>query len=223
MSITVKADTSEFEKTMKEYIQWSKRQPAEIVNAKLYFIALHAYNETKAATKQQVRGSLQQPSRKYPNRTLGEILTYIQLRKKGKFPRKAASLATKVEKFIKRREGHIRFLRSGWAPAMKKLDFWNRRGDISFVKRNAPKKKEIAKQYGVEKGDVTPARADSLKASGTIFNFIGEGPQASSTVQGVLLDGLQKGVDIEIASMKKHVKEKFDKKHAEMIRKGKVK
>lgn len=222
MSVTVTADTSQFDKTMKEYIQWSRRQPSEIVNAKLYFIALQSMNTTKAATKQQVRGSLQQPSRKYPNRTLGEILTYIQLRQKGKFPRKSATLATKVEKFIKRRENHIQFLRSGWIPAMKKLNFWNKRGDITFVKSKAPKQPKGIKQFGIDKGDVDPARENMLKARGTIFNFIGEGKQASPTVQGILADGLQKGVAAEVTSMKSYIKDKFEKKHKEMIRKGQV-
>ena len=222
MSVTVTADTREFDRTMKEYIQWSRRQPAEIVNAKLYFIALQAMNETKAATKQKVRSSLQEASRKYPQKTIGEILTYIQMRKKGKFPRKSANLASQVEKFIKRRESHVQFLRSGWIPAMKKLNFWNRRGDITFVKSKAPKQPKGVKQFGVEKGSVLPARQNDVRAKGTIFNFIGEGKQASPTVQGILADGLQKGVTAEIASMKNYIKDKIEKKHNEMKRKGQV-
>lgn len=222
MSVSVKADTREFDRTMKEYIQWSRRQPAEIVNAKLYFIALQAMNQTKAATKQTVRSSLQESSRKYPKKTIGEILTYIQLRKKNKFPRKSAGMAAQVEKFIKRRESHVQFLRSGWIPAMRKLNFWNKKGDITFVKSRAPKMPQGIKQFGIEKGSVLPARQNDVRAKGTIFNFIGKGPQASPTVQGILEDGLQKGVAAEIASMKSYIKDKVEKKHNEMKRKGQV-
>lgn len=222
MQITMKLDTREFDKTMKEYVKWTTRQPAEIVNAKLYFIALNAMNETKTTNAQIIRSSLNSPSRKYPNRSIGEILTYIQLRKKGKFPRKSATLTQKVEKFIKRRVGHIQFLRSGWIPAMKKLNYWNKRGDITFVRKNAPKMPKGIKQFGVNKGDVVPARQNSIRAVGTIYNFIGEGKQDSKTVHGLLVDGLQKAINREVREMKNHINQKFEAKHSEMKRKGQI-
>ena len=219
--ITCRANTSEFSKTMDEYLKWSKKQPQEIVNAKLYFITLQSMRETKTATKPQIRSSLNEKSKKYSNRTVGEILTYIYLRSKNRFPRKAATLAARVEKFIKRRESHIQFLRSGWIPAMKKLNFWNRRGDISFVKSKAPKPPDGIKQFGVEKGDVIPAR-QVLNARGTIFNYIGRGKQASKTVRAILQKGLDAGVRQEIRSMREYIKDKFDRQHNIMKRKGQI-
>ena len=104
MSIKVKDETmKEFNKTIDEYAAWNKRQPAEIVNAKLYFIALQAMRKTKIADKETIKNELMEPSSKFPSKTLGEILTLNALRAKGKVLKTGNQFASAVTKFIKRR------------------------------------------------------------------------------------------------------------------------
>lgn len=220
MDFKVEVDMKRFDDVFKDYMYFSKKQPAEIVNAKLYFIALESMNLTKKADGNAIRSQLSKPSHKNPKLTLGQILAYADLKKRGKMPKKSRTLAGKVEKFIKRRIHNIQFLRSGWIPAMKKLDFWNKRGDIRFVKRYAPKKPEGIKTYGKEKGSANPAALNESRVRGWIENWIGQGKQASKTVTNILRDGLQKGVNKEIASMRIYIEKKFNTKHDEMKRKG---
>lgn len=220
MNFNVRVDMKKFNDVFADYMIFSKKQPAEIVNAKLYFIALNAMNLTKKADANAIRSKLSEPSRVNPKMSIGQVLAYADLRKRGKFPKKSKGLATKVEKFIKRRIGHIQFLRSGWIPAMKKLDFWNKRGDIKFVKRFAPKKPEGIKTFGKEKGNARQARINESRVRGYIENWVGEGKQQSKTVHKIISDGLQRGVIREINEMRKYIERKFNEKHDLIKRKG---
>ena len=128
----------------------------------------------------------------------------------------------KVEKFIKRRASHVNFLRSGWLPAIKKLDFWNRKGDINFVKKFAPKKPVGIKQLGKDKGNVIPAIVnDNGRATGLISNSVGQGKQDSSTVHPILQAGLKEAIALEIKSMRIYVERKFKEK-LDKVNKGRT-
>lgn len=222
--LTVKIDTRQFDKTFGEYLAWNKRQPAEIVNAKLYFVALQAMNLTKIAEKQKILAELNAPSHVKPSKTLGEILLLRDLKRKGRMPKKGSTLAGKLEKYLKAKVSRIQFLRSGWLPSLKKLDFWNRRGDIKFVKRfeSRIKKPQGVKQYGKDKGGVIPARINEAKVRGTISNNIGVGKQDSPTVRPILTEGLSQAVSKEISSMRTYIERKFNEQHTGMKRKGQI-
>ena len=119
----------------------------------------------------------------------------------------------------------MRFLRSGWLPAIKKLDYWNRKGDsnsINFSKRFAPKKPQGIKQYGKDKGDVKPALLNTWGSNcrGSIFNFVGQGKQKSRTVNTILQTGLNAAVKDEIRSMRVYSQRKFNEQHRRMASKG---
>lgn len=224
INTTVKANgLEEFNKTIAEYAKWSKRQPAEIANAKLYFIALQAMRATKKADKTAIVNELNAPSEKNPEISLGSILTSIELSNKGRKKGSATQFASKVQKFIRRRASHVGFLMSGWLPAIKKLDFYNRSGDISFSKRYAPKRPVGIKQFGKDKGDVTPAKQNETNARGTIFNFIGQGKQKTPTVTGILQDGLDEGIRKEIASMREYIEKKYNEYHQKLENKYRYK
>lgn len=218
-----KVDTSGFDSVFDDYLKWSKKQPAEIVNAKLYFIALNAMQTTKKADAGQIKAQLNAPSQKYPNKTLGEVLTLMDLRKRGKMPKRgktlAKNMAAYVEKFENKRVSRINFLRSGWLPAIKKLDFWNRKGDITFTRKFAPKRNLEVKQYGKDKGNVMPARLEGETVKGTISNDVGRGKQATRTVHDILQHGLDRAVLREINSMRIYIEKKFQAQHDKMRRK----
>jgi hypothetical protein len=221
-----------FQATLLDYQNWNKRSMSEIVNQKLYFIALRAMQDTKTTTKQQITEELNQPSDKYPDKTLGEILTLKDLQKRGKMPKRgktlAKNMANYVQRFINKRASHTQFLRSGWIPAVKKLDYWNKKGDtnsITFSKRFAPKKPAGIKQFGKDKGDVKPAPLNSYGATcrGTIFNFIGQGKQKGNRTQEILQSGLDKAVAEEIHSMKMYMERKWQEEHRRRQAKGELK
>lgn len=212
MNIGVKVEgDKEFKKLFQDYAKWNNRQPADIINAKLYFVALNAMGTTKTADKEEIKAKLEAPSKDYPKAPLAGVLVNKQLKAKGKKGLTGAKMAEAIKKFIKKNLSRTQFLRSGWIPSIKKLDFWNRKGDISFVKRFAPKRPQGIRQYGKEKGDVIAAKPYP-KCFGTIFNFIGKGKQASSTVTPILEEGLKKAVRIEMASMVRYIERKYKEK-----------
>jgi len=204
------ASMKDFNKVMTDYAIWNKRQPAEIVNAKLYFIALQAMRNTKKAEKPEIERLLRAPSKKKPNRSLAEILTFKKLKMSGKEYKSASAFAIEVEKFIKKAQAYTQFLRSGWLPTVRKLGEMHKKGDINFVKRYAPKRPEGIKQVGKAKGDVIPAMINQPKVKGTIINSVGDGNQQSKTVHPILVDGLTKGLKIEMASMLQYIERKMN-------------
>lgn len=218
LKVTVDVEgMKELNKVLSEYMKWTKQQPSEVVNAKMYFIALNALQTTKQADPSHIKGELAQPSQKRPNMTLGEILTLKDLQKRGKMPKKGKTLIKNMSKyvatFLNKRLSHINFLRSGWLPTIKKLDYWNRKGDYVFTKRMAPKLNRAVKQFGKEKGDVIPAKPFNVRVKGVMSNFVGQGEQASSTVKPILLAGAEAAVRREVASMRTYLERKYKEYH----------
>ena len=226
----VKSNLDDFNKQFEEYAKWNKRQASSIINQKLYFIALQAMNLTKTTEKSKIANELNAQSEKYPKISLGELLVLRNLRNNGKMPKRSATLtknmANYVQRLINTRASHTQFLRSGWVGAVKKLDYWNRKDDISsqtFSKRFAPKKPQGLKQLGKLKGDAKPAlesQAGSSNCRGTIFNFIGEGKQDTKTINPILQEGLNKAVNAEIRSMRIYIERKFAEENRRRAAKG---
>jgi len=219
----------DFNRQFQEYMLWNRRAASETVNQKLYFISLRAMQLTKTGSKAQITDELNQPSLKYPNKTLGEILVLKDLRNRGKLPKRSKTLASNmsnyVQRFINKRASHTQFLRSGWLPAVRKLDYWNRKADtdsITFSKRFAPKKPAGIKQFGVDKGDVKPARPNTVGPTcrGTIYNYVGKGKQHGSKTESILQTGLNLAVAAETRSMQQYVERKMLEKHRKMAANG---
>ncbi len=209
LDFSISDNQKEFNKTFNEYLKWQKKQPAEIINAKLYFIALQAMRNTKAATKDEVKNNLEEPSRKYPKVPLVAVLINSELKKKGQKGLSGPKMANAITRYIRRKQTHIQFLRSGWLPAVKLLDFWNKRGDITFVRRKSPKKPEGIKQYGKDKGSAIYAKMDRERTYGIISNAVGQGNQATETVHPLILAGLIRGIQEETRSMRKYIEDKY--------------
>jgi hypothetical protein len=222
----------EFQGVLNDYMQWNRRSFAEVVNQKLYFIASGATNLTKTSTKAAITLELSQPSEKYPDKTLGEVLVLKGLKARGKMPKRTSTLvknmAGYVQKLINKRASHMQFLRAGWLPAIKKLDYWNKKGDtnsITFSKRFAPKKPAGLRQFGQDKGDVRPALLNTVgsQCKGTIYNFVGTGKQDGKRTRQILQAGLDRSVKQEIGSMRQYMLRKWGEEHARRERKGQLK
>jgi hypothetical protein len=226
----VESNLEDFQEEFNKYVQWNKRAIPDIVNQKLYFIALRAMELTKTADPDKIKNELNAPSKSDSRVTLGELLTILDLKKRGKLPKRSKTFRknfpTYLQRFINKRTSRTQFLRSGWLPAVKKLDYWNRKGDtnsISFSRRFAPKKPQGIKQYGKDKGDVKPALLNTWgnNCRGTIFNFTGtEGKQRSKTAHTILQAGLDRAVKEEIRSMRIYSQRKYLEQHRRMASKG---
>lgn len=223
MQMKCNVDMREFQEALNEYKKFNKRAPAEVTNAKAYFICLNALKDTKRANADAIRQELNQPSTTNPRISLGHVIVQTQMKNNGKMPKKfktfAKNLGSYINKLINKRISHIGFLASGWLPAIIKLDYWNKRGDIKFSKKYAPKRDGKIKQFGREKGKVIPAKNNDLRAKTECWNQIGEGSQATTTVLGHLRDGLDKAIRKEAASMRDYVMRKYREQHEAMQRK----
>lgn len=163
-NVRVSDNQKEFDKVFAEYMTWQKKQPSEIINGKLYFVALQAMGQTKTATKDGIRNKLMQPARITKNVPLAAILVNSKLGKAGKKGLTGVKMAKAVDKLVRAQQSRTQFLRSGWIPALKTLDYWNKRNsdNLKFVKRFAPKKPMGVKEYGKPKGYCIYAKPESI-------------------------------------------------------------
>ena len=208
-----------FNKVLKEYSAWSKKQPAEIVNSKLFYIARNATNTTKKADPGKIRNELESNAKNY-DAPLAAILVNRDLGRQNKKGLYGEKMVKAVEKRIKSAVSHINFLRSGWLPAIRKLDIAVKQGDISFSRRYAPKQATGIKQIGKPKGDAIWAKNTSFRCWGEIQNWIGQGKQASSTVTQILTEGLKQAVIQEMNSMIVYIQRKYDAQHNKLFKRN---
>lgn len=205
----------EFNRVAKQYAQFNKRQPQEVAVAKAYFIDLGAMGLTKTTTKEQIAANLHAPSSTNPKVELAPILVNWNLAKKGKKGLTGEDMRIAAEKFIRLHQARTQAARSGWIAGAKKLDYYNKQGDVSFSKRFAPKKPQGVRQYGKEKGWAQVVNRVGL-CSVTVANEFGKGKQASSTIDGVLQEGLQKAFNRETTSMISYINKKYQEQHDRM-------
>ena len=215
----------EFNRTLNEYRRWHKNQPSEIVNGKLYFISLQAMKATKTGDPAKIKSKLEAPSRDFIGAPLAAILVNSQLGQKHKKGLTGEKMKIAVEKFIRKSQARIHFLQSGWLPALKILDYWNKRNqdNLKFTKRYAPKRPQGVRQYGKDKGIAIYAKPDRAYTYGSITNGVGQvGKQRSPTVVPIIEAGLKAGIRAEIASMRVYIEKKFKDQFDKMKRTGKV-
>lgn len=212
----------EFDKTMAEYVQWTKRAPAEIINAKLYFIAVRAMGLTKKGDRDTILEKLRQPSKSAPSVPVEAILVNWALGKQGKKGLRGDKMKKAIERLEKKSVSRLQFLRSGWLPAVKGLDYWNRKGDINFSKRFAPKKPSPApRQYGQPKGSVIAAKLTDLRPVmfGSITNSValkGKQHNEHSKAPELIMEGLKLAVRDEISSMQSYIRRKYQEQFNKM-------
>lgn len=212
----------EFNRVLTEYRKWATRQPREIAAAKGFFIALRAAKETKVADKEQIRTNLSAGSQKFPKVPLAAVLINRDLGKKGKKGLSGEQMAKAVEKKIKRSQSRTGFVASPWLTAAKKMDYYNQQGDVKFSKRYAPKKPTGRKPIGKAKGDAVISPIGKANATCTISNFAGQGKQNSKTIRPIIMDGLNRGVKVETASMISYITRKHQEQFEKMQRTGRV-
>ena len=211
MKITL--DTRNFDKALNEYQKFCKKAPAEIANAKCWFIARNATATTDATTREKITSELMAPSKAVPEVPLAQILVQKQNKAAGGVPLSGSALKQAIKKFINKRISSIHFLRSGWLPAVRLLTQAVQRGDISFSKAFAPKLNSSVKQKGKDKGSARYARPNVDKTYAEIENAIQGGNKehgSNSEIHERLEEGLQKAIDKEVSSMQQYIERKYN-------------
>ena len=202
--LDIKVDTTEFEKTFREYMKVTSRSMPEAINQHAFYIARNAVVDTKAATKEEIARDLRASSKEYAGVPLAAILVNVARGKAGKKGLSGEKMTRAVETFIKKKAASRNFLRSGWLPAVKLL--------ATMVKRKSGAKPMPAgvKQKGKPKGGVRPARVSySFKPVATLWNSVFGGLKKNSRVKQLIQEGAQQAVNEEVDSMREYIKQKL--------------
>jgi hypothetical protein len=205
--VDISLDTRQFEKKMNEYLQYTKRGVSEALNQKAYFIARNAVGTTKAATKEEIESDLRAASKKYPRAPSAAILVNRERGMKGLPGLCGAKMIRAVERFIRKRQAHRNFLRSGWIPAIKKLEplVEQKRGpSLASTVSSGRSALGPGKAYY---GGVSPAKV-SISPVVAIWNSINTKTNLAK-VKNFLIEGLRKAIDMEIASMDVYIERKL--------------
>ena len=218
--IKMELDTRNFDKAMQEYMTFSKRAPADIVNAKLYYIARNATQTTKHSDKSKIRNELEGPSK--IGGPLGAILVNSALGKKGLPGLTGDKMARAVEKLIKKRISSVNFIRSGWKNAIQQIELYLRqKGEFNFVRRNMslnlqPDKATMSKKVSPKSGQAIVARIERVgRVYGEIQNNIGSDKPGLGQIK---VDGLQKAINKEEASTRVYIERKLNEAHSRFNR-----
>jgi hypothetical protein len=140
-TVNVKTEgDKELQRVLNVYGKWNKRQPQDIATAQSYFLSIDSMKETPPSNKDQILEKLKASSKEYPDVPLDAILINAALGKKNKKGLTGEKMQVAIERFDKKEQNRTGAARSGWFGSLKQLDFWNKKGDISFQKRFAPKR-----------------------------------------------------------------------------------
>ena len=143
-------DQSRFDDLLQQEVLFTKRNWCDAVNTHAYFIARKALWLTKKADATKLRAELEGPA-KFTDGTLGEAIMLARYREKGGWPTSGAAFAADVRRLIASRTRSVGFLKSGWLPAIRTLEYFTvNKGQAAPLDREA-------RVYGQEKGSGYPA------------------------------------------------------------------
>lgn len=196
--LTLTVDTKEFDRVFKEYMKYSSRDFAEACNQHAYYIARNAVKDTYSTPKDRVATDLMKPSRISNTAPIAAILVNKYEKSKGRKGLSGPNMAKAVEKFIKKRQRSVNFLRAGWIPAVKMLE--------KLVPRKGGASITGIKARGKPKGGAIPARASNSPIAYIFNNVLGKPNE--NRVKGILADGAQKAIREETESMKEYILKK---------------
>lgn len=201
MKPTISIDTREFNRVLHEYQRHSRKDWADIVNAKALDVSFRALAETPKADVSEIRAlEAREWWPKYvAKRIIGGGVSFrkgkakINIQGRG-FSRAEAKLVSK--KIIAARARSVAFLKSGWLPAIRRL--------YPLVKDRIKSGVRIggARQYGVEKGSASPAAAGDNPAAIIINSTVG--------IEKMGVEPLQRAVDGAAADMAVYIARKME-------------
>jgi hypothetical protein len=195
--IKFKVDTREFDKTMREYVNYSKRDISTIVNTKAYYIARRAVAETPLAESKEIREFIKRDS----GRIAGSIINARrgQRGEKGLYGKEMAkAVATMLASRLRARA----FIKSGWLWAVKVLaPHAEKIGGPSLGKG----KPEL---IGKPKGGATPA-VEGWSVRASIINTVTAAWDKRDGAAKVAEPALERAFEFERQSMLGYIERKL--------------
>jgi hypothetical protein len=241
MEATFTVDTSAFQATFQEYLQWTSRSLTEACNEKAFFTARRATLETKKSSAQEIKSlfgeatiltlrkrrykgklgyrqsrnlsSFHGQARDYQAPLLAVIINARRGEGKGLY---GSEMLQEMNKAFNARMASLGFIASGFVPAIKKLE------PLSRYARAAPPEDTSVKVVGKPKGGAEPAISVTITGAATagkieakIWTSIGgEGPRGDKILAAVMEHaraGIEAAVEFERQSMEQHILDKMDK------------
>lgn len=210
--VTFKIERKEFDRTLRVYRQYSKKDPATICNTKALFITRGAILETPKADKRSIvrelgriikrgknKGKLKLKSGTEHDAPLAALI--INKRRGPGRGLYGAAMEEAVRAMLAARMRSIGFLKSGWIAAIRiLLPFANRRG--------APRQDRSAQQVGTAKGNATPAR-EGWRAKATFENNASRNRSNNDALVKFGGPALQRAFDAEERSMLVYIEGKM--------------
>lgn len=168
----MRLDTREWDRTFPRYMKRTRRDLATVLNTKLFYIARRATVETPKADKSAIQ-KLREARKKTTftkrgkpkiiNTTAAALIIQARRANEGKKPLKNAEAKKEGSDMVKARLRSIAFLKSGYLPAIKRLEPLADRKGI-------PRQDKSGKQVGRPKGFARPARDGSWRPSAMLQN-----------------------------------------------------
>lgn len=222
-------DRREFDRTLAIYRTYSKRAIATIVNTKAFYIARRATVETPKAKAAAVKSGLAKEvtvketllARRVRISKKGKVSYGSWITQKHKAPLAALiinarrgrhgekglsgpMMAEAVAALLAIRLKSVAFLKSGWLPAIKRLEPYAER-----IGGRAPRQDRTAAVVGQEKGGAKPAKESGWESRAIIENLAGENRDNKGALLVYGLPALQRAFDAEEASMREYIERKM--------------
>ncbi len=191
----MRLNSREWDRTFGRYMQFSKREFPTALNSKAFFIARRAVVETPKAKLSRLSRSTRE--------VLGKIINqrHGQRGEKGLY---GLEMAKAVEILYASRRRSVAFLKSGWLPAIRRLEL----AVEPKYRRGAPKNDRAAKQFGKPKGRAIPANA-GWRCRVLIENAALSDHDKKDALELFGGPALQRAFDFEAASMKNYIAKKL--------------
>ena len=189
MAARMRLDTRDFDRTLVRYANSTKKELADILNTKAYFIASSALKLTPKASKIPIKQFAKNWEESAPT-----IIKTYKLRKP--FDKDAA-----IKRFIKYRNRTINYLKVGWVMAIRVLGRFT----------NLPRRVDKARLVGRPKGAVKVALKGKWNPSVVMFNSTGYSSKQAKALEKYGRPALSKAFFAEMISMMAYMKKKLKK------------
>lgn len=197
-SVSVKWDQREFNRTLRRYREFSKRDPDTIVNTKAFYILRRATIETPKATKAKIKSDLMTTGR--AGAPIAALIVNARRKAEGLPGLSGDKMKKAMAALIRMRR--IATLKSGWLWAIKDIEPF-------AEKRGAPRVDRSAKAVGQRKGFGFPSKNSFWKAKAVFINRGGAAWDTRDTGSKIASAALQRAFDFEVQSMKAYIERKL--------------
>lgn len=217
-------DQTQFNEVLKEYLGWTKRTLAEVLNTKAYYIARKAIWYTAKASKESIGDSLgrfvstsrttksgktttsrrlELAEAREADAPLAALIVNARRGAEGRPGLYGQAMAAAVRQLIAARVRSIAFIKSGWLPAIRILQ------TFAKDKSGAGPTDSAARIYGQEKGAAYPAVEGHEMISRIVNSAAGKAGTSAAALDKYGGKGLDMAFYDETASMKEYIERKM--------------